>query len=189
LLKVSPGSPARKMSPSPPEGAVSFEALYDEHADQVFVWAMRYAQGRRGWAEDITHDVFVKAWEHRASLREEDVRGWLFRVTQNIAFTALRRESTLAGRLQSAVGSLLRPGPATPEELMERRQTVDTATSALNRLPPQERVIMALWTMDDLSQREIAQLLSLSEGYVSKLLSRAKARLSSWGWRVDDVDP
>ena len=189
-MKVSPGSPARKLSPSPPEGAVSFEALYDEHADQVFVWAMRYARGRRGWAEDIAHDVFVKAWEHRAWLREEDVRGWLFRVTQNVAFTALRRESTLAGRLQSAVGSLLRPEvPSTPEELLERRQTVDTATSALNRLPPQERVVMALNTMDDLSQREIAQLLSLSEGYVSKLLSRAKARLSSWGWKVDDAAP
>jgi RNA polymerase sigma-70 factor (ECF subfamily) len=177
------------MSPRSPEGAVSFEVLYDEHVDQVFAWVMRYAQGRRGWAEDITHDVFVKVWEHRAWLREEDVRGWLFRVTQNLAFTALRRESTLAGRLQSAVSSLLRPEPATPEELLERRQKMDTATSALHRLPPQERVIMALWTMDDLSQREIAQLLSLSEGYVSKLLSRAKARLSSWGWRVDDVDP
>ncbi|MCY1074427.1 RNA polymerase sigma factor [Archangium lansingense] len=178
------------MSPGPPEGAVSFEALYDEHADQVFVWAMRYAQGRRSWAEDITHDVFVKAWEHRAWLREEDVRGWLFRVTQNVAFTALRRESTLAGRLQSAVDSLLRPAtPSTPEELLARRQTMDSATSALERLPPQERVVMALKTMDDLSQREIAQLLSLSEGYVSKLLGRARARLTSWGWRVDDVAP
>jgi RNA polymerase sigma-70 factor (ECF subfamily) len=178
------------MDPSPPEGAVSFEALYDAYADQVFTWAMRYARGRSGWAEDVTHDVFVKAWEHRAWLRPEDVRGWLFRVTQNVAFTALRRESTLAGRLQRAVASLLRAEtPSTPEELLERRQTAESATHALNRLPPQERMVMALRTLDGLSQREIAQLLSLSEGYVSKLLSRARARLSSWGWEVDDGAP
>src|SRR5688500_14401769 len=85
---------------TPDTRPISFEALYEAHAEQVFVWAMRYARGRTGWAEDITHDVFVKAWEHRAWLREEEVKGWLFRVTQNVAFSSLRRESSLTTRLR-----------------------------------------------------------------------------------------
>jgi RNA polymerase sigma factor (sigma-70 family) len=110
----------------------------------------------------------------------------LFRVTQNVAFSALRREATLAGRIHGAVTAMFSGETPTPEELLERRRTLDTATAALNRLPGQERVVTALKVIDGLSQREIAQLLSLSEGYVSKLLGRARSRLVSWGWRLDD---
>jgi RNA polymerase sigma factor (sigma-70 family) len=181
--------PSWKPGSSPAGGAVSFESLYEQHAGQVFVWALRYARGRQAWAEDVVHDVFVKVWQHRAWLREEDVRGWLFRVTQNVAFSLLRREATLAGRIHSAVEAMFGGDAPTPEESLERRRALDTATGALNRLPGQERVVTALKLLDGLSQREIAQLLSLSEGYVSKLIRRARSRLESWGWRLDDDSP
>ncbi|WP_338866409.1 RNA polymerase sigma factor [Myxococcus stipitatus] len=179
-----------KASLALPARPVSFDTLYEEHADDVHGWATRYAAGRSGWAEDVTHDVFLKAWEHQAWLREEDVRGWLFRVTQNVAFSALRREKTFRQR----IADLLFAGQSsqtetTPEADLARREAVRSATAALDRLPGQERVVMALKILDDLSQREIAQLLSLSEGYVSKLISRAHGRLSAWGWRVDDGSP
>ncbi|WP_241758619.1 RNA polymerase sigma factor [Pyxidicoccus parkwayensis] len=169
---------------------MSFDTLYEEHAEDVFVWARRYAAGRSGWAEDITHDVFLKAWEHRAWLREEDVRGWLFRVTQNVAFSALRRENTFRRRVTDLLFPPQRAETeSSPEAVLERREALRSATATLDRLPGQERVVMALKLLDDLSQREIAQLLSLSEGYVSKLISRAQDRLSAWGWKVDDGTP
>ncbi|WP_342373764.1 RNA polymerase sigma factor [Myxococcus stipitatus] len=179
-----------KAPPTVPSRPVSFDALYEEHAEDVYIWAMRYAAGRSGWAEDITHDVFLKVWEHQAWLREEDVRGWLFRVTQNVAFSALRREKTFRQR----IADLLFPSQptqteSTPEKDLVRREAVRSATAALDRLPGQERVVMALKILDDLSQREIAQLLSLSEGYVSKLISRAHGRLTAWGWEVEDGTP
>jgi RNA polymerase sigma-70 factor (ECF subfamily) len=178
--------PSRK--PPPQTAAVSLEALYQEHAATVFVWAMRYAKGRREWAEDVTHEVFVRAWEHRAWLREPDVKGWLFRVTQNAALSALRRESTFVRRVQTAIGSFWSEPAPTPDALLEKRNALDEATAALNRLPDRERVVMALKTLDGLSQREIASALELSEGYVSKLLSRAEARLQAWGWKVGHDD-
>lgn len=177
-------------STAPPARPVSFDTLYEEHAEDVFFWAMRYAAGRSSWAEDVTHDVFLKAWEHRASLREEDVKGWLFRVTQNVAISALRRDNTLRRRLADFLFPSQRTeAESTPEAALERREAVRSATAMLDRLPGQERVVMALKMLDDLSQREIAQLLSLSEGYVSKLISRAQGRLSAWGWKVDDGSP
>ena len=180
-------APLYSVPPAPAARSISFEALYEAHAEQVFLWASRYAGGRTGWAEDIAHDVFVKAWEHRAWLREEDVKGWLFRVTQNVAFTALRRENTLRGRLWNllAPSEHGKSAPA-PDAELERRQALRTATAALEQLPGQERVVISLKLLDGLSQREIAKLLSLSEGYVSKLIHRAQQRLSSLGWRIDD---
>lgn len=180
--------PHSKAPPALPARPVSFDTLYEEHSEAVFFWARRYAAGRSGWAEDVTHDVFLKAWEHRAWLREEDVRGWLFRVTQNVALSTLRRENTFRRRLAALLFPPQHTEP-TPEAALERREAVRSATAALDRLPGQERVVMALKMLDDLSQREIAQLLSLSEGYVSKLISRAQGRLSAWGWKVDDGAP
>lgn len=166
----------------------SFAALYEAHADQVFVWALRYARGRRSWAQDVTHDVFVKAWEQRAWLREEDARSWLFRVTQNVAFSTLRRERTVSGGVRHLLAVFgERHRPSAPDELAERREGVESALAVLGRLPGQERVVMGLKLLDDLNQREIAQMLSLSEGYVSKLIGRAQARLLEWGWKVDDA--
>jgi RNA polymerase sigma factor (sigma-70 family) len=165
---------------------VRFEELYQQYAAQVFAWARRYAHGRSAWAEDLTHDVFVRAWEHRDELRDDDVKAWLFRVTQNRAFTVLRRESSLSQRLRQALDWGWRPeSPATPEEALDQLQTTHAASAALHKLPGQERVVLCLKILDGLSQREIAELLSLSEGYVSKLVSRATARLAAQGWKVD----
>jgi RNA polymerase sigma factor (sigma-70 family) len=167
-----------------------FEDLYQQYVGQVFTWAGRYAHGRSGWAEDVTHDVFVRAWEHRDELRDEDVKGWLFRVTQNRAFTLLRRESSLAQRLRQAIHLAWQPeAPLTPEEALDQLQSARGASAALNSLPGQERVVLSLKILDGLSQREIAELLSLSEGYVSKLVARAGARLAAQGWRVSSDDP
>ena len=118
------------------------------------------------------------------------MRGWLFRVTQNVAFSALRHENTFRRRLSALLFASQRTETeATPESALERQEAVRNATAALDRLPGQERVVMGLKMLDGLSQREVAQLLSLSEGYVSKLISRAQGRLSAWGWKVDDGSP
>ena len=87
---------ARPLTTEPPALLANFEDLYREFAGQVFAWARRYAGGRTGWAEDVTHDVFLRAWRHRDELRAADVKSWLYRVTQNRAFTLLRREGTMA---------------------------------------------------------------------------------------------
>ena len=180
---------ARPLTTKPPDPLASFEDLYRAFAGQVFAWARRYAGGRTCWAEDVTHDVFVRAWLHRDELRAGDVKGWLFRVTQNRAFTLLRREGTIAGRLRQAIHLAWHgDAPATPEDALDRQREAAAATAALQALPGQERVVLALKILDGLSQREIAALLSLSEGYVSKLVARATARLAANGWKVGSAD-
>jgi RNA polymerase sigma factor (sigma-70 family) len=58
--------------------------------------------GRGAWAEDLVQDVFFRLLEHMSELdRQQDVGGWLYRVTSNLAISRLRRERTLS-RIQSA---------------------------------------------------------------------------------------
>jgi RNA polymerase sigma-70 factor (ECF subfamily) len=175
------------MRARPAAGHTSFEALYRRHAEAVYLWALRYANGRTGWAEDLVHEVFLKVWQHHARLREEDVKGWLFRVTQNLAFRQLRRERLLGSSVEALRGIFgHRTDLDTPEVRLQRKRDARSATEALGRLPGQERVVVGLKILDGLSQREIADLLELSEGYVSKLLARAFSRLAADGWEVGD---
>src|SRR5687768_11994220 len=92
-----------------PKGArapMTFEACYQEHRQRVYRWALRYGGGKPSWAEDLTQDVFLKLLESLPHLvGHDDVGGWLYRVTANLALTRLRTEKSWVGRLRRQFGS------------------------------------------------------------------------------------
>lgn len=166
---------------------MTLEELYRQFGDRVYTWARRYNRRDAAWAEDLTHDVFLQAMPHVNRLREEDAGAWLYRVTQNLAFSQLKRQRSVLGRFQSMLRSSWHvESPRTPEETLASQELASSATAALQRLPGQERLVVSMKVLDGLSQREIAETLSLSEGYVSKLWSRARSRLMAEGWEVGD---
>ncbi len=169
--------------------AASFEGCYEEHRHRVYRLCLRYGAGKRGFAEDVTHDVFLKLWEHLPRLAEhDDVAAWLYRVTANVAISAIRRERSL---LRRVLGAAREPGreaaPSAEAQLAEHEQA-RAAMALLSTLPARERVALCMKLLDGKSQREIAAALELSEGYVSKLIARAEAHLRAQGWKVDHVE-
>ncbi len=167
----------------------TFERCYEEHRAGVYRWALRYAGGSRSFAEDITHDVFVRLWEHLPRLKDQDdLAPWLFRVTANVAISKIRRESAL-GKLK-AVFQLAgdeRDEDAAPDDQISRKEDSQAALALLRRLPAKERVVLSMKLLDGKSQREISEALSMSEGYVSKLVARGIERVKAAGWEVSDA--
>ncbi|MFT3707113.1 MAG: sigma-70 family RNA polymerase sigma factor [Archangium sp.] len=163
---------------------VTFEVLYRAHRDRVFRWAVRFAAGRTAWAEDVTHDVFLQLHRQLHRLDTDDLGAWLYRVTANQALARLRHDASWVTR----VVRLFAPAEPIrrPDEALELRDDTSNALAALEKLPPKERVVVSMHVLDELSQREIARTLGLSEGYVSKLLARAWDRLRADGWEVND---
>ena len=157
-----------------------FEALYQQHRLQVFRWGLRYGGGSSAWAEDLTHDVFLKLFAALATLDDQaDLAGWLYRVTSNLALRRLGRERSLVGRLRL----LVQPPPATAtDQLVERREETAAAVAAINTLPPNERVVLLMVLVDGTSQTEVAHSLGMSKGNVSKLMARGRAKLIAAGW-------
>jgi RNA polymerase sigma-70 factor (ECF subfamily) len=164
---------------------VTFEACYTAHRNDVYRRCLRYSGGRAGWAEDVTHDVFVKLLEHLPTLADtDDLGGWLYRVGTNLCITRLRREQTMLGRLRS----LFDPRPAEAPSVEVVRECQEEAAAALavvSTLPAQERAVLCMKLLDGKEQKEIAEILSMSEGYVSKLLARAWTKIRVAGWEVD----
>lgn len=67
-------------------------------------------------------------------------------------------------------------------QLFERNEAMSAVMHAIERLPPRHRVVLCMVAFDGKRQREIASILRLSEGYVSRVLSQARAALAAEGW-------
>jgi len=165
---------------------LDFESCYREHWRQVYRMAMRYAGGRASWAEDLTHDVFIKLLEHMESIENrEQIGGWLYRVTANLAISRLRRDRSWLGKMRSYSHEPRRESKAA-DELFEHHRDAARALETLQTLPPREQLVVTMKLLDGKSQREIAQILDLSQGYVSKLLHRGLERVRRADWEVSD---
>ena len=167
------------------EPPCSLEACYAKHHARVYLLGLRYGGGNNAWAEDLTHDVFVCLAEKKDELDSlEDIGGWLYRVASNLAVSRLRRERSLWRRVSTKLSATEPRGEPSADIVIEQQQLSAMAVTALTRLPPKQRVVISMKILDDKSQREIADTLALSEGYVSKLIARGLRRIRRQGWEA-----
>jgi RNA polymerase sigma-70 factor (ECF subfamily) len=139
-------------------------------------------------AQDVTQDVFVRLMEKGPTKHtEEAVSSWLLTVADRMCIDLLRRERSAWARLKSAVGL----GPPQVDRGNDDRYRDEALLhylqQALSRLPPAEYEVIVRKYVEGRKQTDIAIELNRSQGYVSKLLARAVARLREMGWEVDDV--
>ncbi len=122
-------------------------------------------------AEDLVQDCLERALTRRQLWRPGSLRGWLFRMMRNLHLNELRR----AGR-----------GPATTQldETLVGRQgsqalalEVAETLAAFDRLPEEQREVLLLVAVEEMSYREAARVLDVSEGTVASRVSRARERL------------
>jgi RNA polymerase sigma-70 factor (ECF subfamily) len=157
---------------------------YDRHAGLVHALALRALGGHED-AEDVTQQVFVKAWRGRATF--DDTRGplaaWLVgiarrQIAQRQADRARERDVIeLAGRTAAPTAR----GPV-PDHVVDAVLVADE----MNRLPPQQRTIMRLAFFDDLTHQQIAARTGLPLGTVKSHLRRGLERLRR-RWEVHGV--
>lgn len=164
----------------------AFLKAFDEYADALFRHAS-FRLSNRDRARDITQDTFIKAWDY--ARKGETVRHWkslLYRILNNLIIDEYRRTK------EGSLDALLDEDPAQTEALFstggraEKEEQFDTAQDAarvralIPRLPDSYRVVVTMRYLDDLSPKEIAATLGISENVVSVRLHRAVARLRAW---------
>jgi RNA polymerase sigma-70 factor (ECF subfamily) len=156
----------------------TFVAAYERHSQRVLRVCLRYGGGSLGWAEDVTHDVFMVLLAHLPTLSQtQDLEGWLVTVATRLCLKRLRRESTVFGRVVLKLGGATADPVQAPDALFELKQDARSALAAIRRLPANERMVMTMLLVEDKSQNEIAEALGFSKGYVSKLVARGKELL------------
>lgn len=162
--------------------AQQFEAFMRNYQNMVFSTAMRLV-ANQAEAEDIAQEVFLKAFERFAELRESPTAGgWLKTVATNMGLNHLSRY-----RSRWTFFSELFSGGGEDEELpveFEAAECVDDELAAherralvektLQKLPPAQRVPLVLYHLDGLRYEEIAAKLGVSLGKVKTDIHRGR---------------
>lgn len=153
------------------EGA--FRSLYDLSAGRVYALCLRLAADP-GLAEELTQDVFVRAWEKLGTFRGESAFStWLHRLTVNVVLTERRTRTRREKRVFASgeLEDLERPGKtSTPGSAMDLEQ-------AIAALPPGARAVFVLHDIEGYQHEEIAQLSGLAAGTSKAQLFRARRLL------------
>lgn len=140
----------------------------------------RYARALTGdaWAaDDLVQDTLERACSRwRLWLAGSDLRAWLFTVMHNLFISQYRQRSA-----QLAHASLV-PVEDVAHELHSPSAAPDTLLDlqrCLLRLPEEQRAVLLLVTLEDMSYAEVARITGTPLGTVMSRLSRARERLRS----------
>jgi len=134
--------------------------------------------GRGGLAQDMAQESFMRLYKLGAgALPVAEARFWLFRVARNLAINEISRQETrgkLARRVRELFGQRNEPDPAENLEYEERKRVL---LKLLKTLPEHQRAALLLREQEEMSYREIARVLNISESKVKVDIFRARTSL------------
>ncbi len=157
--------------------AEAFGILYTSYLDAIY----RYIYFRIGdavEAEDLTEEVFVKAWEALPSYRQRQwpFTSWLYRIAHNLTVDYHRRP--MAAPLSELEALGLPAGPESTEATVERQQGRAALAAAIRQLDDEEQVVVVLRFVEGLSHQEVAVTIGKSIEASRVIQHRALEKLS-----------
>ena len=169
-----------------------------KYQNMVFSTAMRLL-ANPAEAEDVSQEVFLKAYERFAELGQSPTAGgWLKTVATNMSLNHLTRYrsrwSFFSDLMRNTDTEDADPiefaAPDTLERDLEQADRHQLVESALQKLPPAQRVPLVLFHLDGLSYEQIAAKLNVSLGKVKTDIFRAREALRKrLRARLDEIMP
>jgi RNA polymerase sigma-70 factor (ECF subfamily) len=145
------------------------------YKDTVFWICLGFSKNPHD-AEDLTQDVYLKAYLKMSSLRNQaKKKEWLYRIARNTCLDHIRK-------ISGFTCSQLEPGDNpidinTPESLALYREDFQRMKTAIQQLPQKQRDVFVLKEYAELSYQEIAVTLGIRTGTVMSRLNRARQGL------------
>lgn len=170
--------------------ATAFAVLLRRHGPSVLGYLTNFT-GSRHQAEDLFQETFRRVHEKAHTLRSDLFRPWLFQIATRVAISSLRRRKRMKtvslnkgfdcpdGQCResgSAVAADNSSEPSLEAIKAEQRQQV---RQALQSLPPRQRTTLVLAYYQQLSYREVAEVLGCSLGTVKTQMYRALRTLAA----------
>lgn len=156
--------------------SAAFAALYEGHVDRIYRYIF-YRVGSTAEAEDLTEQVFLRAWEaiDRYEPRGAPFTAWLYRLAHNLVVDHYRgkRPTTPLDEVSEAddVG-------VDVVAAVEGKLEVDEVRAALAKLNPEYQQLIVLRFVEGLSHAEAAQIIGKSEGAARVIQHRALQALA-----------
>ncbi len=149
-----------------------FSQIYDTHADAIFRFCY-FKTGDRETAKDLTQDVFIKVYNHLNKEEIQNEKSFIYMIAKNTVIDFWRKKKSV-------------PESSLPEGFFESISDTDNTESMsdysvflslLDKLSPADREAIILRYVEDMSSKDMAELLGERENTILVRISRAKEKL------------
>lgn len=175
--------PAQRATASPDETMRRFQQTIIPHLDAAYNFA-RFLSRDADAAQDIVQEAYLRAYRGFGGFRDGDARAWTFTIVRN-CYHAWLREGRRKTRYEQPITderdseeSSPSPDPTseedTPEAAFIRKSETQRVREVINRLPDAMREVLVLRELEDLSYKEIAEIIDAPIGTVMSRLARAR---------------
>ena len=149
---------------------MNFETIYKTYWQKVFRLCMGYANDT-DTAKDLAQETFIKVWKQLPKFRNESSIGtWIFRIASNTCLRQIQKDNKMPkSELQLEI----------KDEILETNieKDIQLLYQYISELQEVERIIISL-ELEDMNQKEIAEIVGLSEGNVRVKIHRIKEKLT-----------
>jgi RNA polymerase sigma-70 factor (ECF subfamily) len=156
-----------------------FTKWLEEHSSSVIKVARAYTL-TNDECQDLAQEILLQAW---SSMRKFEGKAsaatWFYRVALHTAMNWQRKDRPRRARQQPflELQDVATEASESPEDV-QQRETVEQLYEAIHQLPKTDSALVLLY-LDELSYREMAEVLGISESHVGVKLNRAKKALST----------
>jgi RNA polymerase sigma factor (sigma-70 family) len=161
--------------------------------DDVYTLA-RYLLRNPADADDATQECYLRALRHFETFRGTDIKPWLFAILRNVCNSEFARRSRSALAVDESMDYTIEATPlwqedqASPETEVLRDRDSATIRHLVAELPAPFREAIVLREINDLSYREIADVVGAPVGTVMSRLARARSMLRK-AWIAEERAP
>lgn len=158
----------------------SFAEIYDQFAPKLFKFCY-FRVSSREEAEDIAAQVFIKAWDHILAGKEvTNVQGFLYRIASNLVIDFYRKNKDKREvSIDDPHNPIDVPDKSDFIERIDRDMLIQDVQGKLEQLSDTYREVIVMKYINDLSIKEIADIMNTSENNVSVRLHRAIDKLKT----------
>ncbi|CAH0292884.1 ECF RNA polymerase sigma factor SigW [Peribacillus sp. Bi96] len=162
----------------------AFGEIVEIYKDKVFQICFRML-GNRQEAEDLAQEAFVRAFVNIRSFNiQMKFSTWLYRIATNLCIDRLRKkkpdyylDADVAGTDGLNMYSQIASDMAKPEEEVESLELQETIQAEIMKLPEKYRSVIVLKYIEELSLKEISEILDLPVGTVKTRIHRGREAL------------
>lgn len=152
-----------------------FRFLVDRHKNLVFAMIMRQISSRET-AEELSHEVFVKAYKNLKSFRKEaKFSSWLVRIALNHCSSYFSSKVFKQKLATDELENLeIEGNNQSPEDALEHKELTFALQTCLQKLKPLFRDVITICALESRSYDEAAQLFEVPVGTIRSRLNKAR---------------
>ncbi|MDR1942412.1 MAG: sigma-70 family RNA polymerase sigma factor [Endomicrobium sp.] len=163
----------------------AYKSLISKYKDRIYNIAFSFT-ANADESEDIAQKVFLKAYSNLNSfLKKSAFSTWLYRIAVNECCSALSRKKHNAADLDAPIGQeeslylkdLIEDKTLCAENILLSKEMQTLIRKCISALPDKYKAVITLREMEDISYKEIADILKISRQKVKIRLFRARNKL------------